>query len=279
MDRVGPSEAGQVHSAARRVDEPLLAELSVPGRPGQRLPRPDVPRAELPPQQLLRPDLPLPEVSELEVVRHFTRLSQLNFSVDSGFYPLGSCTMKYNPKLDDEIARLPGFAGLHPYQPAETVQGALRLLADLERALVEITGFAAVTLQPAAGAHGELTGMLMIRAHHLSRGDSARRRVLVPDSAHGTNPATAAMCGYEVVTVPSDRHGDVDLAALRSALGEDVAALMLTVPSTLGLFDQHLGEIVEAVHGAGALIYGDGANLNALLGVARPADLGIDVLH
>jgi glycine dehydrogenase subunit 2 len=252
--------------------------MSVPGRRGQRLPEPDVPRAEMP-AGLLRSELPLPEVSEPEVVRHFTRLSQLNYSVDTGFYPLGSCTMKHNPKIDDEMAGLPGFAGLHPYQPAETVQGALRLMWELERALAAITGFAAVTLEPAAGAHGELTGMLVIRAHHLARGDTARRRVLVPDSAHGTNPATAAMCGYETVTVPSDARGNVDLPALERLLGPDVAALMITVPSTLGLFDEHMLEVTAAVHAAGALVYGDGANLNALLGVARPADLGLDVLH
>jgi glycine dehydrogenase subunit 2 len=246
---------------------------------GQRLPAPDVPRAELPSASLLRRELPLPEVSEPEVVRHFTRLSQLNYAVDTGFYPLGSCTMKHNPKIDDEMAGLPGFTGLHPYQPAETVQGALRLIWELERALAEITGFSAVTLQPAAGAHGELTGMLMIRAHHLARGDTARRRVLVPDSAHGTNPATAAMCGYEAVTVPSDARGNVDLAALERLLGPDVAALMITVPSTLGLFDERMLEVSAAVHAAGALVYGDGANLNALLGIARPADLGLDVLH
>ncbi|HZU08172.1 MAG TPA: aminomethyl-transferring glycine dehydrogenase subunit GcvPB [Chloroflexota bacterium] len=261
------------------MTEPLLSELSVPGRPGHRVPSPEVPRADLPPAALLRDTLPLPELTELEVVRHFTRLSQLNYAVDTVFYPLGSCTMKYNPKVDDAMANLPGFAALHPYQPLELVQGALQLLAELERMLAEITGFAAVTLQPAAGAHGELTGMLMIRAYHLARGDQARRRVLVPDSAHGTNPATAAMCGYETVTIPSDARGNVDLAALERALGPDVAALMLTVPSTLGLFDERMLEITARVHRAGALVYGDGANLNALLGVARPADLGIDVFH
>ncbi len=261
------------------MGEPLLSELSVEGRLGHRFPAPDVPAAPLPDAGLLRDRLPLPQLSELEVVRHFTRLSQLNYAVDTGFYPLGSCTMKYNPKIDDEMARLPGFAGLHPYQPAETTQGALRLLAELEAALAEITGFAAITLQPSAGAHGELTGMLIIRAHHLGAGDTGRRRVLVPDSAHGTNPATAAMCGYETVTVPADARGNVDLDALRRELREDVAALMLTAPSTLGLFDEHMPEIAAAVHEVGALLYGDGANLNALLGVARPADLGFDVMH
>jgi len=261
------------------LGEPLLSELSVEGRPGHRFPVPDVPPTALPAPALLRERLPLPQLSEVDVVRHFTRLSQLNYAVDTGFYPLGSCTMKYNPKVDDEMARLPGFAALHPYQPPETTQGALRLLAELERALAEITGFAAVSLQPSAGAHGELTGMLIIRAHHLAQGDGRRRRVLVPDSAHGTNPATAAMCGYETVTVPSDARGNVDLEALRRELRDDVAALMLTAPSTLGLFDEHMLEIAAAVHEVGALLYGDGANLNALLGVARPADLGFDVFH
>jgi glycine dehydrogenase subunit 2 len=261
------------------VTEPLLSELSAPGRAGHRLPAPEAPAAEPLPWSLCRERLPLPELGELEVVRHFTRLSQLNFAIDTGFYPLGSCTMKYNPKVDDEMAGLGGFIGLHPYQPAETAQGALRLLAELEQALATITGFAGVTLQPAAGAHGELTGMLVIRAHHLARGDAGRRRVLVPDNAHGTNPATAAMCGYETVTIPSDRRGNVDLDALQRACGPDVAALMITVPSTLGLFDEHMLDVTRIVHEAGGLVYGDGANLNALLGVARPADLGLDVLH
>jgi glycine dehydrogenase subunit 2 len=261
------------------VTEPLLSELSVRGRAGHRLPPTEVPRTELPAAGLLRETLSLPELSELEVVRHFTRLSQLNYAVDTGFYPLGSCTMKYNPKVDEEMVGLGAFTGLHPYQPTETVQGALRLLAELEAALAEITGFAGVTLQPAAGAHGELTGMLVIRAHHRARGDRARRRVLVPDNAHGTNPATAAMCGYDTVTIPTDSRGNTDLDALRRALGPDVAALMITVPSTLGLFDERMLDVTAAVHEAGGLVYGDGANLNALLGVARPADLGLDVLH
>jgi glycine dehydrogenase subunit 2 len=278
-DERAPRAAPLGASPPGRAAEPLLSELSVVGRAGQRFPAPDVPRTSLPEAGLLRPELPLPELSEPEVVRHFTRLSQLNYSVDTAFYPLGSCTMKHNPKIDDEMAGLPGFAGLHPYQPVETVQGALRLMWELERALATITGFAAVTLQPAAGAHGELTGMLVIRAHHLARRQTARRRVLVPDSAHGTNPATAAMCGYDAVTVPSDTRGNVDLPALRGLLGPDVAALMITVPSTLGLFDERMLEVTAAVHEAGALVYGDGANLNALLGIARPADLGLDVLH
>ncbi len=261
------------------MTEPLLSELSVRGRAGHRLPEPDLPPGPSLDPALVRQELSLPEVSELEVVRHFTRLSQLNYAIDTGFYPLGSCTMKYNPKVDDELAALTGHTGLHPYQPVETTQGALRLMAELERVLGELTGFPAVTLQPAAGAHGELTGMLVIRAHHLARGDGARQRVLVPDSAHGTNPATAAMCGYEAVTIPSDSRGNVDLDALRRALGPGVAALMITAPSTLGLFDEHMLDVTALVHQAGALVYGDGANLNALLGVTRPAALGLDVLH
>ncbi|MBX5491004.1 MAG: aminomethyl-transferring glycine dehydrogenase subunit GcvPB [Chloroflexi bacterium] len=263
----------------RQTPEPLLSELSVADRPGLDLPRPDVPAAPLPPAALLRDSLPLPRLSEPEVVRHFTRLSQRNYAIDTVFYPLGSCTMKYNPKLNDELARLPGFAGLHPYQPEETVQGALALLAALEAALAELTGYGAVSLQPAAGAHGELTGLLIIRAHHRARGEAHRRRVLVPDSAHGTNPASAAMVGYETVTLRSDERGNVDLRALEAALGPDVAGLMITAPSTLGLFDEHMLAITEAVHAAGGLVYGDGANMNALLGVAKPAQLGIDVLH
>ena len=279
MDAASPLSRPPGLADLRQTPEPLLSELSTPDRPGIELPTPDVPPVALPPRGLLRDALPLPVLGELEVVRHFTRLAQKNYAIDTVFYPLGSCTMKYNPKLNDELARLPGFAGLHPHQPAETVQGALALLAALEAALAEITGFAAVSLHPAAGAHGELTGLLIIRAYHRERGDTRRKRVLVPDSAHGTNPATAAMVGYETVTLPSDARGNVDLRALEAALGPDVAALMITAPSTLGLFDEHMLALTEAVHAAGALVYGDGANMNALLGVAKPAALGIDVLH
>jgi glycine dehydrogenase subunit 2 len=212
-------------------------------------------------------------------VRHFTHLAQRNFSIDSVFYPLGSCTMKYNPRVNEDVARLPGIAHVHPLQPDETVQGALRIMFELEELLAEITGFSAVTLQPAAGAQGELTGMLMMRAYHLDRGDTARHRVLVPDSAHGTNPATAAMCGFESVAIKSDARGNVDLDHLRAELDETVVGLMLTNPSTLGLFEQHLPEVTAAVHAAGGLVYGDGANLNAILGVVKPADVGFDCLH
>ena len=258
--------------------EPLIFELSVPGRRGVELPPLDVPEAELPPDEYLRDDLPLPEVSEVDVVRHFTRLSQLNFAVDIGFYPLGSCTMKYNPKINDAIANLPGFLHLHPYQDEATVQGMLRLMYELQEWLGEIAGLPAVTLQPSAGAHGELTGVLIIHAYHTSKGRQ-RKVILVPDSAHGTNPATAAMVGYQTVSIPTDPNGNLDLEALKAALNEDVAGLMITNPSTLGLFEEHILEVAEAVHSVDGLIYMDGANMNAMVGVAKPGDLGMDILH
>jgi glycine dehydrogenase subunit 2 len=260
------------------MTEPLLCEISVHGRRGVRFPTPDVPRAELP-QGLLREELPLPELSEVDVVRHFTRLSKLNYSIDQGMYPLGSCTMKYNPRVNEETARLPGFAGLHPMQPVETVQGALLLMFELQEMLKEIGGFAGVTLQPAAGAQGELTGVLIMRAYHESRGDTKRTKVLIPDSAHGTNPATSAMSGLQVVQLKSDERGNVDLEALKAQCDDTLAGLMLTNPNTLGLFDENVLEVTRLVHEAGGLVYGDGANMNALLGVVRPGDLGIDVLH
>ena len=220
----------------------------------------------------------LPHVTEVDIARHYEGLARANFGVDSGFYPLGSCTMKYNPRVNEWACRLPGFAGLHPYQPESTVQGALELMWGLQEALAEVSGLPAVSLQPAAGAHGELAGLLTIRAYHEHHG-AARRRVIVPDSAHGTNPATVAMCGYEVVQVPSDARGGVDLEALRAALDTDVAAIMLTNPNTLGLFDENILAITEAVHTVGALAYCDGANLNAILGKSRPGDMGFDVMH
>jgi glycine dehydrogenase subunit 2 len=262
--------------------EPLIFEHSSPGRTGATLPKPEVPTqpiAELLPAGVIRDDLPLPEVGELDVVRHFTRLSQKNACIDTTFYPLGSCTMKYNPKVNEEAARLPGFAQIHPSQPESTVQGALQLMDDLQGYLAEISGMDAVSLQPAAGAHGELTGMLVVRAYHESRGDHQRKRVLIPDSAHGTNPATAKMVGYQVQSIPSDNRGNLDVEALREALGPDVAALMITIPSTFGLFDERLADIVEAIHSCGALVYADGANMNAMLGQARFGDLGVDVMH
>jgi glycine dehydrogenase subunit 2 len=258
--------------------EHLMCELSVPGRVGFRFPESDVPAAPLP-EGLLRNDLPLPEMAEIDVVRYFTRLSQLNHSVDTGFYPLGSCTMKYNPKINEEAARIQGFANLHPLQPIETSQGALALMYHLQEWLNEIGGYAGTSLQPAAGAHGELTGVLIIRAYHRSRGDTKRTKILIPDSAHGTNPATSAMSGLQVVELRSDERGNVDLEALREHCDETLAGLMLTNPNTLGLFDENVEEVTRMVHEAGGLVYGDGANMNALLGIIRPGDIGIDVLH
>ena len=260
------------------MPEHLLCELSVPGRRGFRFPESDVPLAPLP-EGLTRAELPLPEMAEVDVVRYFTRLSQLNHGVDTGFYPLGSCTMKYNPKINEEAARLPGFAHLHPLQAVETTQGALAMMYTLQEWLKEIGGFAGVSLQPAAGAHGELTGVLIIRAYHESRGDTQRTKILIPDSAHGTNPATSAMSGMQVVELRSDERGNVDLEALRSHCDDTLAGLMLTNPNTLGLFDEHVTEVIRLVHAAGGQVYGDGANMNALLGIVRPGDLGIDVLH
>jgi glycine dehydrogenase subunit 2 len=258
--------------------EPTIYELSSPGRNGVAFPVPDVPLSPIP-DSLLRAELPLPELAEADVVRHYTNLSKLNYSVDSGLYPLGSCTMKYNPKINEETARLPGFAYAHPLQPVETVQGNLLLMYQLQEWLKEISGFAALTLQPAAGAHGELTGVLIMRAYHNSRGDIKRTRMLIPDSAHGTNPASSAISGLEVLQIPSDEHGNVDLAALKAACDETVVGLMLTNPNTLGLFDEHLEEAIQAVHACGGLVYGDGANLNALLGIIRPGDMGFDLMH
>ncbi len=260
------------------MTEPMLYELSVPGRQGLRFPEPDVPLAEIP-ASMLRKELPMPEISEVDVVRHFHRLSQKNYSIDSGLYPLGSCTMKYNPRVNEETARLPGFAVTHPLQPVETVQGNLMLMYELQEWLKEIGGFAGVTLQPAAGAHGELTGVLIMHAYHQSRNDTKRVKILIPDSAHGTNPATSAMAGLKVVQLPSDERGNVDLAALKAECDDTLAGLMLTNPNTLGLFDETVLEVTRLVHEAGGLVYGDGANMNALLGIVRPGDLGIDVLH
>ena len=258
--------------------EHLMCELSVPGRIGFRFPDLDVPSAPLP-ENLVRDDLPLPEMAEIDVVRYFTRLSQLNHGIDIGFYPLGSCTMKYNPKINEETARIPGFANLHPLQPIETSQGALALMFHLQEWLKEIGGFAGVSLQPAAGAHGELTGVLIIRAYHRARGETNRTKILIPDSAHGTNPATSAMSGLQVVELRSDARGNVDLDALREHCDDKLAGLMLTNPNTLGLFDENVEEVVRMVHDAGGLIYGDGANMNALLGIVRLGDLGFDILH
>ncbi|MGA2112788.1 MAG: aminomethyl-transferring glycine dehydrogenase subunit GcvPB [Anaerolineales bacterium] len=260
------------------MTEPLVYEISVPGREGVALPKTDVPESELP-TGLLRADLPLPELSEGDVVRHFVHLSQRNYAVDTGFYPLGSCTMKYNPKVDEDAARLPGFAFSHPLQDPSFSQGNLALMYELQEWLKEISGMAGVSLQPSAGAHGEFTGVMMMRAYHRSRGDNRRTKILIPDSAHGTNPASTTMAGLQVVELPSDGRGNLDLQALRAICDETVAGLMLTNPNTLGLFDENLEEIARCLHQCGALLYGDGANLNALLGILRPGDCGFDVLH
>jgi len=265
-----------------RKKKALIFEMGRPGRRGYSLPACDVPEkpvTELLPAGMLR-ELPLglPELSEGEVMRHYTELSTRNHGVDSGFYPLGSCTMKYNPKVNEETASLPGFAFAHPCQDDATVQGALGLLYEAEVCLREVTGMDRITFQPVAGAHGELTGLMVIGAYHRLRGEK-RTKVLVPDSAHGTNPATAAMAGFEVVQIPSDTRGLVDVEALKAALGPDTAALMLTNPNTLGLFEENIGEIARLVHEAGGLLYYDGANLNAIMGYTRPGDMGFDVVH
>ncbi len=259
--------------------EPVIYELSAPGRCGAHLPALDVPASPLPPAHLLREDLDLPEVSEVDLVRHFVRLSQLNYGVDTGMYPLGSCTMKYNPKVNEDAARISGLVETHPYQPVETVQGNLALMHGLQCFLAELGGFAAVSLQPAAGAQGELTGILMIRNYHRDRGDEQRQIMLIPDSAHGTNPASTSMVGMQAVEVRSDARGNVDLEGLRLHLNERLAGIMLTNPNTLGLFDENVVEVCRLVHAAGGLVYGDGANFNALMGIVKPGDLGFDVLH
>jgi len=262
----------------RKQLEPLIFEISSPGRTAYTLPALDVPKADLP-SGYVRDNLKLPEVSELEFVRHYTHLSQMNYSVDTVFYPLGSCTMKYNPKVNEKAATIEGLTQVHPLQPAETVQGSLRLMFELQEALKEISGFAGISMQPAAGAHGEFAGVLIMRAYHASRGDAKRTKVLIPDSAHGTNPASSAMSGFSVVEIPSDKRGNVDLEALKQECDETVVGLMLTNPNTLGLFEENVLAVCEAVHACGGLMYGDGANLNALMGVAKPGELGFDVLH
>ena len=259
----------------------LIFDLSKDGRRGYSLPsrKWDVSLADLP-AGLARGEAPaLPQVSELDVVRHYTNLSQMNFGVDSGFYPLGSCTMKYNPKINEEIAAMPAFAGLHPLQPASTVQGALRLYKELSAALSAITGMAEFTLDPFAGAHGELTGLMVIRQYHMARGDMKRTRIIVPDSAHGTNPASAAVCGLDIVQVKSNAAGLVDVEDLKPLLDDTIAGIMMTNPNTLGLFEKEIKEIAALVHECGGLLYYDGANMNPLMGVVRPGDMGFDVLH
>ena len=262
-------------------EQPLLFELGKPGRKAIDLPACDVPLAAdlLPAKYLRTAKAALPEVSQLELMRHYTQLSNRNFGVDTGFYPLGSCTMKYNPKVNEDVARYPGLALLHPLQSEDTVQGAMEVLFKMEESLAEIAGMAGVTLQPVAGAHGELTGLKLIRAYHRDRGDLARTKVIVPDSAHGTNPASAAMCGMDAVEIKSEADGSIDLEALKAAVGPDTAALMLTNPSTLGLFESKIEAIAKIVHDAGGLLYYDGANSNAIMGIVRPGDMGFDVVH
>jgi glycine dehydrogenase subunit 2 len=258
------------------LNEKLLFEHSEPGRKGYSLPKLDVPAAKLS-ADLCREEISgFPELSEVDVVRHFTRLSTWNYGVDTGFYPLGSCTMKYNPKVNEAAARLPGLADVHPATPPHLAQGILELMYRLQVALAEVSGFAKVTLQPAAGAQGELTGMLVIRAWHEARG-SKRSKVLIPDTAHGTNPATAALAGYDVVPISSE--GVLTLEEVEAHMDDDIAALMVTNPNTLGLFETNIEAICKLVHDRGGLVYCDGANLNALMGIARPGDMGIDVMH
>jgi len=265
-----------------RQSKSLIFEMSRPGRRAVDLPECDVPTEKLEsliPQKMIRKsEAALPEVSQQDLIRHYTALSRRTFGVDSGFYPLGSCTMKYNPKINESACRLAGFANLHPLQDPDDIQGALAVLHDMEIYLAEIAGMDAVTLQPVAGAHGELTGLKLIRAYHRARGEN-RTQVIVPDSAHGTNPATATVCGLETVEIKSNADGSIDLAALRSVVGPNTAALMLTNPSTLGLFETQICEIAQIVHDAGGLLYYDGANANAIMGIARPGDTGFDVVH
>ncbi|MGD9569743.1 MAG: aminomethyl-transferring glycine dehydrogenase subunit GcvPB, partial [Sedimentibacter sp.] len=263
--------------------QPLIFEKSKTGRKAYSLPACDVPETkveEILDNSLLRTEAPeLPEVSELDAVRHFTQLSQRNHGVDSGFYPLGSCTMKYNPKVNEAVVRFDGFTKVHPYQPEETVQGAMQLMYELGDMLSEIVGMDKFTLQPAAGAHGELTGLMIIKAYHRNKHDEKRNKIVIPDSAHGTNPASAAVAGFDVVEVKSNDKGLVDLEALKAAMNDEVAGFMLTNPNTLGLFDENILEISKIVHEAGGLMYYDGANTNAIMGITRPGDMGFDVVH
>ena len=274
-------KTGRKASLHVNQNEGLIFEKSSAGKAAWKLPPLDVPEVDT--AALLganeRKDLgAMPEVSEIEIIRHFTRLSTWNYAIDLGMYPLGSCTMKYNPRVNEAVARVEGIANAHPYQPEKISQGALRIIQTLSECLIEITGMDAITLQPAAGAHGEMTGLLMVRAYHQSKGN-ARKKILIPDSAHGTNPATAAMVNYAVENLKSDSRGMVDIASLAAQMNEDVAALMLTNPNTLGVFEQDIHKIAEILHAKGGLLYMDGANMNALVGKARPGDFGVDVMH
>lgn len=266
-----------------RAYDKLIFEISKEGRKAYSLPECELCKGEIdeiiPSEFLSENDVELPEVSEVDVIRHFTNLSTKNYGVDTGFYPLGSCTMKYNPKINEDMAALEGLSAVHPYQPNETIQGSLELMHRLDGMLAEVSGMDRVTLQPAAGAHGELTGLMIIKAYHESRGDSKRNKIIVPDSAHGTNPATAAVAGFEIVEVKSDEKGAVDIESLKAVLDDEIAGLMLTNPSTLGLFETNIKMIADLVHEAGGLLYYDGANMNAIMGVTRPGDMGFDVMH
>ena len=261
--------------------EPTLYEKSRPGRMGTTLPESDVPAADLP-AAFARAELPLPEIAERDVVSHYARLSRKNYAIDLGFYPLGSCTMKYNPKVNEKMARLGGLANIHPFQPVESVQGAMELMVELAEILGEISGFHTVTLQPAAGAQGEMTGVLAIRKYLIDQGQGQRDLILVPDSAHGTNPATANMAGLKTVEIKSDADGNADLDHLQSIIDkypDRIAGLMITNPNTLGLFEEHIVQVCDMIHAAGGMVYGDGANFNAILGIVRPGDVGIDIMH
>lgn len=257
----------------------VIFERSQPGRHNQFLPPLDVPEVSLPNNMERQAAFRLPEVSQVDLSRHYTELADNSFGVNNGFYPLGSCTMKYNPKINDEMASLPGFSQLHPLQPIDTVQGAMAVLHEAEQLLSEITGMDGMTFQPAAGAQGELTGIMLIKAYHEARKDTKRNKIIVPDSAHGTNPATASMVDYETINIPSKADGRVDLDKLKEVVGDDTAGLMLTNPSTVGLFEYDIVEITQVIHDAGGLCYYDGANLNAIMGTVRPGDMGFDVVH
>lgn len=263
-----------------KLKEETLFERSRPGRCGYSLPKEELVKADsVIPSELLRKNLDLPELSEVDVARHYTRLSTYNFSIDHGFYPLGSCTMKYNPKINEKMARIPAFANLHPETPAEYSQGTLKLMYEMQKMLSEIGGFAATTLNPSAGAHGEYVGLGIMRSYFKKKGDTKRKKIIIPDSAHGTNPASCTLNGFDVVLLESNETGKVCVDCLKGMLNDEVAGIMLTNPNTLGVFESDIVEITKAVHDAGGLVYGDGANMNAILGIARPGEMGIDVLH
>lgn len=261
----------------------LLTDISKGGRRAYSLPAldiDDIPLTDMIDEDMIRKDgVDLPQINEVDLIRHYTQLSNKNFGVDTGFYPLGSCTMKYNPKINEDMAANQSFTQIHPYQPVDTVQGSLELMYNLSQMLCELTGMDDVTLQPSAGSHGELTGLMLIKEYHLNRGDTKRTKVIVPDAAHGTNPASAAMADFDVIQIKSNKDGSLDMGDLKSVLNDEVAALMLTNPSTLGLFEENIKEIAELVHGIGGLLYYDGANMNAIMGYARPGDMGFDVVH